>query len=114
MARREFRLPDLGEGLAEAEIVRWLVAVGDVVAVNQPLVEVETAKALVELPSPFAGRLVETHGADGDTVLVGTVLVTIEENEDARTAGAGPGAPGATPRATRPPAAASTRSKNSR
>ncbi len=50
-----FLLPDLGEGLTEAELVRWLVAVGDVVAVDQPIAEVETAKALVEVPSPYAG-----------------------------------------------------------
>ncbi|ONH26790.1 dihydrolipoamide acetyltransferase family protein [Pseudofrankia asymbiotica] len=83
MARREFRLPDLGEGLAEAEIVRWLVAVGDTVTINQPLAEVETAKALVELPSPFAGRLVATHGAEGETIFVGAALVTIEDDEPA-------------------------------
>ncbi|OHV39590.1 MULTISPECIES: dihydrolipoamide acetyltransferase family protein [Pseudofrankia] len=90
MARREFRLPDLGEGLAEAEIVHWLVAAGDTVTVNQPLAEVETAKALVELPSPFAGRLVATHGAEGETILVGTVLVTIEDDEPADADGGGP------------------------
>jgi len=92
VARREFRLPDLGEGLTEAEIVRWLVAAGDVVRVNQPLAEVETAKALVELPSPFAGRLVATHGAEGDTIAVGTVLVTIEDEDD-EPAGADGGTP---------------------
>ena len=95
MARREFRLPDLGEGLAEAEIVHWLVAVGDTVTVNQPLAEVETAKALVELPSPFAGRLVATHGAEGDTILVGAVLVTVEDDE--------PADPGDAPSATGSP-----------
>ncbi|GAA3300380.1 hypothetical protein GCM10020295_41010 [Streptomyces cinereospinus] len=52
----EFKLPDLGEGLTEAEIVRWLVQVGDVVAVDQPVVEVETAKAMVEVPCPYGGR----------------------------------------------------------
>jgi pyruvate dehydrogenase E2 component (dihydrolipoamide acetyltransferase) len=92
VARREFRLPDLGEGLAEAEIVRWLVTEGDMIEVNQPLVEVETAKALVELPSPFAGRLLTTHGADGDTITVGTVLVSIDD-EGAATTGVTPPAP---------------------
>ncbi|ADP85090.1 dihydrolipoamide acetyltransferase family protein [Pseudofrankia inefficax] len=92
MARREFRLPDLGEGLAEAEIVQWLVTAGDRVTVNQPLVEVETAKAVVELPSPFAGLLVATHGAAGDTISVGTVLVTVEDDETAEPAAAA-GAP---------------------
>lgn len=51
----EFKLPDLGEGLTEAEIVRWLVQVGDVVAIDQPVVEVETAKAMVEVPCPYGG-----------------------------------------------------------
>jgi pyruvate dehydrogenase E2 component (dihydrolipoamide acetyltransferase) len=97
VARREFRLPDLGEGLAEAEIVQWLVAAGDRVAVNQPLVEVETAKAVVELPSPFAGLLVATHGAAGDTISVGTVLITVEDDETAEpaTAAGSPPAAGA-------------------
>ena len=55
MAIKQFRLPDVGEGLTEAEILQWVVAVGDEVKVNQTLVEIETAKAAVELPSPFAG-----------------------------------------------------------
>jgi pyruvate dehydrogenase E2 component (dihydrolipoamide acetyltransferase) len=80
VTRREFRLPDLGEGLAEAEIVQWLVAAGERVTVNQPLVEVETAKAVVELPSPFAGRLVAIHGETGATLAVGSVLVTVEDD----------------------------------
>lgn len=71
-----FALPDLGEGLTEAEIVRWLVKVGDVVTVNQPLVEVETAKAVVEIPSPHAGTIAARHGEDGATVSVGAPLVT--------------------------------------
>jgi len=83
VARREFRLPDLGEGLAEAEIVQWLVAAGESVTVNQPLVEVETAKAVVELPSPFAGRLVTVQGEAGDTITVGTVLVVVEDDTGA-------------------------------
>ena len=58
---RVFRLPDVGEGLIEAEVLRWLVAVGDDVAVNDPIVEIETAKASVELPSPFAGRVLALH-----------------------------------------------------
>ncbi|MFC4496470.1 dihydrolipoamide acetyltransferase family protein [Streptomyces ovatisporus] len=77
--RREFRLPDLGEGLTEAEIVRWLVAEGDHVEVDQPLVEVETAKAQVEIPSPYAGRVVERRGAPGAVHAVGTALVVIAE-----------------------------------
>jgi len=78
MAERDFLLPDLGEGLEEGEVVKWLVAEGDTVALNQPLVEVNTAKALVEIPSPFAGVIAKLHGAEGDIVLVGKPLVTFE------------------------------------
>ena len=67
----EFLLPDLGEGLPEAEIVQWLVAEGDAVTLNQPIAEVETAKAIVELPSPFAGTVSDLHAAAGDVVAVG-------------------------------------------
>jgi pyruvate dehydrogenase E2 component (dihydrolipoamide acetyltransferase) len=76
MAERVFAMPDLGEGLEEGEIVAWLVTAGDEVALNQPLVEVETAKATVEIPSPFAGRISSLHGAVGDAVPVGSPLVT--------------------------------------
>ncbi|ONI68305.1 branched-chain alpha-keto acid dehydrogenase subunit E2 [Kribbella sp. ALI-6-A] len=72
-----FLLPDLGEGLTEAEIVRWLVAVGDVVTVDAPIAEVETAKSLVEVPSPYAGVVTELHGTEGSTVAVGKPLITI-------------------------------------
>jgi 2-oxoisovalerate dehydrogenase E2 component (dihydrolipoyl transacylase) len=78
MANRDFLLPDLGEGLEEAEIVKWLVAEGDEITLNQPLVEVNTAKALVEIPSPLAGKVAKLHGAEGDVVFVGKPLVTIE------------------------------------
>jgi pyruvate dehydrogenase E2 component (dihydrolipoamide acetyltransferase) len=78
MAERRFVLPDLGEGLEEGEITAWLVAEGDEVALNQPLVEVETAKATVEIPSPFAGRIAALHAATGASVPVGAVLVTFE------------------------------------
>jgi pyruvate/2-oxoglutarate dehydrogenase complex dihydrolipoamide acyltransferase (E2) component len=78
MAERVFNLPDLGEGLEDAEIVEWKVSEGDVVNLNQPLVDVNTAKALVEIPSPFAGRIVKLHGADGDVVKVGEALITID------------------------------------
>ncbi|MGI5239503.1 dihydrolipoamide acetyltransferase family protein [Dactylosporangium sp. CA-139066] len=77
MAARTFLLPDLGEGLTEAEIVRWLVAEGDVVAVDQSIVEVETAKSMVEVPSPFAGRVATLHAAPGATVQVGKPLITV-------------------------------------
>ncbi|MEU5882509.1 dihydrolipoamide acetyltransferase family protein [Spirillospora sp. NPDC047279] len=79
MAPREFVLPDLGEGLTEAEIVRWLVAAGDTVEVDQPVVEVETAKAVMELPVPFAGVVAALNAAEGDVVAVGSVLVVIGE-----------------------------------
>ena len=77
-AVRSFRLPDLGEGLADAEIVAWRVAAGDAVALNQILAEVETEKAVVELPSPFAGTVVELLAEPGETVAVGAPIVTIE------------------------------------
>ncbi len=82
MAERTFHLPDLGEGLEEAVISAWLVAEGDEVALNQPLVEVETAKAVVEVPSPFAGRVLRLHGSPGQTVAVGAPLVTFEVAEE--------------------------------
>ena len=65
MAERVFALPDLGEGLEEAVVTAWLVAEGDEVELNQPIVEIETAKAAVEMPSPFAGRIVRLHVAAG-------------------------------------------------
>jgi pyruvate dehydrogenase E2 component (dihydrolipoamide acetyltransferase) len=73
---RVFAMPDLGEGLEEGEIVQWLVAEGDAVELNQPLVEIETAKATVEIPSPFAGVVASLHGAVGSGVPVGAPLVT--------------------------------------
>ncbi|MFD0776064.1 biotin/lipoyl-containing protein, partial [Streptomonospora algeriensis] len=72
-----FLLPDLGEGLTDAEIVEWLVAVGDPVAVDQPVAEVETAKAAVQVPCPFSGTVAELHGEPGDTVAVGTPLISV-------------------------------------
>src|SRR5919198_216585 len=78
MGERVFAMPDLGEGLEEGRIVRWLVSAGDTVALNQPLVEVETAKAVVEVPSPFAGRVVAIHGTEDDDVPVGGPLVTFD------------------------------------
>jgi len=73
-----FLLPDLGEGLTEAEIVTWHVQAGDTVTVDQSIVEVETAKALVEVPVPFAGRVTALHGQPGDVVAVGKPLVTVD------------------------------------
>jgi len=77
MSTQTFLLPDVGEGLTEAEIVSWRVAPGDEVAVNDVLVEIETAKSLVELPSPFAGVVGDLLVAEGDTVEVGTAIITI-------------------------------------
>lgn len=75
---KSFRVPDLGEGLEEVTMAQWHVAVGDDVELNQVLCTVETAKAEVEIPSPYAGRLVETNGAEGDVLNVGAVLLRID------------------------------------
>jgi pyruvate dehydrogenase E2 component (dihydrolipoamide acetyltransferase) len=82
---QDFRLPDLGEGLPEAELVQWLVAEGDTVALNQTIAEVETAKAVVELPSPFAGTVATLHAAQGDVIAVGSVLISFETGETSAT-----------------------------
>ncbi|MGB3374172.1 MAG: biotin/lipoyl-containing protein, partial [Microbacterium sp.] len=74
----EFRLPDLGEGLTEAEVVQWMVEPGDTVSLNQTLAEVETAKAVVELPSPYEGTVATLHAGAGDTVLVGAPLIAFD------------------------------------
>ena len=74
----EFRLPDLGEGLTEGEIARWLVAEGEEIAEDAPLVEIQTDKTTVEIPSPAAGVIAKIHVSEGDVVPVGTVLVVIE------------------------------------
>ncbi|MFF2305038.1 dihydrolipoamide acetyltransferase family protein [Streptomyces sp. NPDC058128] len=75
---REFLVPDLGEGLLDATVVAWLVAPGDTVAVNQPLCVLETAKAEVEIPSPYAGTVVERRGEPGETLPVGTPLILVD------------------------------------
>jgi pyruvate dehydrogenase E2 component (dihydrolipoamide acetyltransferase) len=75
----DFKLPDLGEGMTEAEIDRWLVKEGDEIAEDEPLVEVITDKATAEIPSPYAGTVTRIHVTQGDVVPVGTVLVTIGE-----------------------------------
>lgn len=72
-----FLLPDLGEGLTEAELVNWLVAVGDEIHVDQPIAEVETAKSMVEVPSPYAGTVAELHGQPGQTLDVGKPLISV-------------------------------------
>ena len=75
---KQFRLPDLGEGLTEGDILKWTVKVGDTVAVNDTIAEVETVKAAVELPSPWAGVVTGIHAAEGDTVPVGTPIISID------------------------------------
>ncbi|MCU1432443.1 MAG: branched-chain alpha-keto acid dehydrogenase subunit [Actinotalea sp.] len=74
-----FTLPDLGEGLEDAQLVRWLVSVGDAVAVDAPVAEVETAKAMVEVPCPYAGVVAFLHGQEGDVIAVGSPLVSVDE-----------------------------------
>ncbi len=86
MALKTFNLPDAGEGLTEADILKWNVQPGDTVEVNQIIVEIETAKAAVELPSPFAGVVHELYAKEGDTVDVGKPIITIDDR-------AGVGAP---------------------
>ncbi len=76
-ATHVFRLPDLGEGLTEAGLVQWLVAVGDTIVTDQPIAEVETAKSVVELPSPFAGVVTALHGTVGDTIDVGAPVLEV-------------------------------------
>ncbi|MGM0699649.1 MAG: dihydrolipoamide acetyltransferase family protein [Actinomycetota bacterium] len=80
---REFILPDLGEGLTEAELISWKVEIGDEVHVDQMVVEVESAKSVVELPCPYAGRIVSLHAAAGDTVSAGQALLSVAEAESA-------------------------------
>src|ERR1700722_10917997 len=75
---RGFLMPDLGEGLTEGEINRWLVAEGDVVVVDQPIAEITTEKAVVEVPTPFAGRVATLHGVEGESITVGRPLISIE------------------------------------
>src|SRR5699024_5938892 len=78
----QFNLPDLAEGLVDAEIIKWLVSAGDTVTLNQPIVEVETAKALTEIPSPYAGLISKLHHDEGTTVDVGQPLVTFDLDPD--------------------------------
>src|SRR5712664_3811313 len=79
---RQFMLPDLGEGLEEAEIITWYVNEGDHVVTDQPLVSVETDKAVVEIPAPSSGRIAHLFGAKGDIVKVGAPLVEFAEGPE--------------------------------
>jgi len=102
---RQFTLPDLGEGLTEAEIVAVLVREGDVIREDAPLLEVETDKAQVEIPSPVGGRVEKIHVTPGQTVKVGAVLVTFADNGAPAPSGA-PARPAASPARLQPTAAA--------
>src|SRR5215468_11939879 len=93
---KEFKLPDVGEGLTEADIVSWHVKPGDTVQINQIIVEIETAKAVVELPSPYAGTVTALLADEGQTVDVGTPIISVEV----------PGPAGAPDETTTPPRAA--------
>lgn len=96
-ALRQFRLPDIGEGLTDAEILAWRVQAGDTVEVNQPIVEIETAKVVVELPCPYAGTVVEVLAAEGATVEVGVPIITVAVAEDVPAVPAAPEPPEHTP-----------------
>src|ERR1700722_6809907 len=80
---KEFRLPDVGEGLTEADIVRWHVKPGDQITVNQIIVEIETAKAVVELPSPYEGVVARLLVPEGQTADVGTPIISVSVGADA-------------------------------
>jgi len=104
MVTYEFKLPDIGEGVVEGEIVKWLVKEGETVAEDQPLVEVMTDKATVTIPSPRRGRVVQTHGKEGEIARVHTTLVTLDVDAESagstRSPGATPAAVGAASRST--------------
>src|SRR6516165_6360137 len=86
---KEFRLPDVGEGLTEADIVSWHVKPGDTVKVNQVIVEIETAKAVVELPSPYAGTVTALLADEGQTVDVGMPIISVDVSGPADPEGSG-------------------------
>src|SRR5499433_3422303 len=99
---KQFKLPDVGEGLTEADIVTWRVKPGDRVSVNQVIVEIETAKSLVELPSPFDGVVTDLLVPEGQTIDVGTPIISVDVAADA--GAGGPGSRGAAPAAGKTPA----------
>src|SRR5689334_6594829 len=88
----EYKLPDVGEGLTEAEIVSWHVKVGDEVKINDIVVEIETAKSIVELPSPYAGTVTALLVPEGETIPVGTPIIAIGAAGEAPADGGAPGA----------------------
>ena len=85
----DFLLPDLGEGLSEAEVISWRVSPGDRVSVDQVIAEVETAKAVVEVPVPYAGVVAALHATPGSVISVGQPLITVTEDASALTAATG-------------------------
>src|ERR1700689_3959108 len=107
---KNFRLPDVGEGLTEADIVKWHVQPGDEITVNQIIVEIETAKAVVELPSPYAGIVADLLVPEGETADVGTPIIAVQVGSGPLTTPAPPRppAPAAPPPAPPPPAPAQT------
>ena len=106
----EFKFPDVGEGIVEGELLAWKVKEGDIVEENQTLAEVETDKAVVELPSPRAGRISKLIGAEGDVIAVGSVVAVVEEAGGSGASGAAaspaPAPAAATPAPTAPAAPA--------
>ncbi|WP_369045700.1 dihydrolipoamide acetyltransferase family protein [Sinomonas sp. P10A9] len=109
MTQQIFTLPDVGEGLTEAEIVSWKVRPGDVVAINDIICEIETAKSLVELPSPYAGTVVELLAPENETIEVGTPIIAIGDAAKAHDGGGAPsGAPSASASASPAAPAAAT------
>jgi 2-oxoisovalerate dehydrogenase E2 component (dihydrolipoyl transacylase) len=97
---KQFKLPDVGEGLTEADIVKWLVQPGDSITINQIIVEIETAKALVELPSPYEGVVQDLLVPEGETADVGTPIITVDVSTQAGTGVAAPAAAPAAPPGT--------------
>lgn len=112
MARFEFRLPDIGEGIAEAEIVAWHVQPGDLVAEDQPVADMMTDKATVEMESPVAGTVITVAGAVGDMIPIGSTLMVIETDAAVETADAGDTAPIPAPAASPPPPPATDAAPN--
>ena len=100
MATHDFCLPDLGEGLRDGIIRAWHVCEGDMIEPNQIIAEIETAKSIVEIPSPFAGKVTTLHGALHQTILVGTPLLSVENNQAPTVAGSLPQATMQLPEAT--------------
>ena len=112
MESKIFHLPDLGEGLPDATIVEWFVKVGDIARLDEPLVSMETAKAVVEVPSPFSGKVIKQHGKEGDVIVTGAALIEIEldaslpQRADAQETGHHHGPPKAAAATTTDPAPA--------